>query len=184
MHSTPSGYMDRDWWLKTSYAFVRLCGANAMNPQFLFIDGHDSHWDADALEFFMKNFVYVFFLKSGDSENDQPNDNGSNCKLKSIFLQVKEEWRKKYVTVPFTVPYFNECIAKSREEFKLNSCGCIIRYFQKTGIHPLCAPKQMVTENLAKGYLSQMQMPSGKKAHEIKSYIDEHTDNVQYNVNF
>ena len=27
-------------------------------------------------------------------------------------------------------------------------------------------------------------MPSGKKAHEIKSYIDEHTDNVQYNVNF
>ena len=42
----------------------------------------------------------------------------------------------------------------------------------------------MVTENLAKEYLSQMQMLSSKKAFEIKSYIDEHTDNVQYNVNF
>ena len=89
LHSTPSGYMDHDGWLKTAYAFVRLCGANSMNPQFLFIDGHDSHWDSDALEFFMKNFVYVFFLKSGDSENDQPNDNALNCKLKSIFAQVK-----------------------------------------------------------------------------------------------
>ena len=38
MHATPSGYMDHDGWLKTTYAFVSLCGASAIHPQFLFID--------------------------------------------------------------------------------------------------------------------------------------------------
>ena len=42
----------------------------------------------------------------------------------------------------------------------------------------------MVAENISKGFLSQMQIPPGKKADEIKSHIDEHNQNVRYNVNF
>ena len=182
-HATPSGYMDRDGWLKTSYNFVKLCGASELDPQFLYIDGHDSHWDADALDYLRINYVFVFFLKAGDSENDQPNDNGSNCKLKGIFAGFKEEWKLKYATVPFTVPYFNELITKSWEKFKLTSSGCIIRSFEKTGLHPLRAPEETISDNLNKGCLSQMQMPTGKKASEIKTYIEEHTDSAPYSVN-
>ena len=88
----------------------------------------------------------------------------------------------KYATVPFTVPYFNDLIAKSWAKLKNTSSGCIIRSFEVTGIHPLRPPKSMITENLSKGYLSQMQMAPGKKGDEIKTYIDEQSNNVKFNI--
>lgn len=81
VHVTPSGYVDRDGWFKTMHNFVRQCGATKANPQYLFFDGHDSHWDADALEILNDNHVESFFLMAGNSENDQPNDNGPNACL-------------------------------------------------------------------------------------------------------
>ena len=45
VHNTPSGYMDRDGWMKAMSLFSRTCGASKMNPQVLFFDGHDSHFD-------------------------------------------------------------------------------------------------------------------------------------------
>jgi hypothetical protein len=36
-------------------------------PQYLFIDGHESHWDPDALELLLRNNVYVIFLRSNNS---------------------------------------------------------------------------------------------------------------------
>lgn len=50
MHQTPSGYMDKDGWLKTIINFHFLAGSSPGNPQFLFFDGYDSHWDPVALE--------------------------------------------------------------------------------------------------------------------------------------
>ena len=72
-HHTPSGYMDRDGWFKTIHNFVQLSGASASNLQYLFFDGHDSHWDSAALKLLWKNFVEPFFLQAGNSENYQPN---------------------------------------------------------------------------------------------------------------
>jgi hypothetical protein len=49
-HVTPSGYMDRDGWYKTIDNFSKMSDASPANPQYLFFDGHDSHWDVDALD--------------------------------------------------------------------------------------------------------------------------------------
>lgn len=45
-HQTPSGYNDRDGFLKIAYHFVARVGRPDVK-KFLFIDGHDSHFDAD-----------------------------------------------------------------------------------------------------------------------------------------
>ena len=50
IHATPSGYMDHHGWYKMIDNFTKLSRASKGNPQFLFFDGHDSHWDADALD--------------------------------------------------------------------------------------------------------------------------------------
>jgi hypothetical protein len=82
MHATESGYFDRDGFFKAMMYFIEMSGASADNPQFLFVNGHDSHWDHNSLAFAKSKNVYVFFLKSGDSKNGQPLDNGPNALLK------------------------------------------------------------------------------------------------------
>lgn len=47
---TPSGYMDRDGWLKVISQFEKLYGASPINNQIIHFDGHNSHWDPDAFD--------------------------------------------------------------------------------------------------------------------------------------
>ena len=58
---TQSGYMDNDGWLKSMKLFTKLSAADSTNIQVLFFDGHDSHWDADALDHLSDNHVEAFF---------------------------------------------------------------------------------------------------------------------------
>ena len=44
-HHTPSGYMDRYWWIKAMNQVSNICGASLVKNQILFFDGHDSHFD-------------------------------------------------------------------------------------------------------------------------------------------
>ena len=83
--------MDRDGWFKTIHNFTKLCGASPKNSQYLFFDGHNSHWDADALDPMHTNDVYLYFLEASDSKNDQPNDNGPNACLKGLYNKEKGE---------------------------------------------------------------------------------------------
>ena len=92
-HCTTSGYMDRAGVRALAQGFVQHSGASAANPQYLYWDGHDSHWDADALDYFAKNHVFVFFLKANDSANGQPNDMGPNRNWKAIYATVVGEWQ-------------------------------------------------------------------------------------------
>lgn len=39
----------------------------ARKPIYVFIDGHDSHWDRDALQLMLDNQVFVTFLRSNNS---------------------------------------------------------------------------------------------------------------------
>jgi hypothetical protein len=112
-HATPSGYMDKEGFCALAKHFVLHSKATPDNPQFLFIDGHDSHWDIDALQYLLDHNVHVFFLKANDSINDQPNDMGPNAKLKSAYSVCYLNWRQRYPTVPYNVEYFNEVITKA-----------------------------------------------------------------------
>jgi hypothetical protein len=75
-----------------------------VNLQYLFFDGHDSHWDADALQMMHDLSIEAFFLKAGDSENDQPNYNGPNASVKGCYNENKTEWDERFGTTPYTPP--------------------------------------------------------------------------------
>ena len=57
--------------------FVNVLPPNH-GPVILFLDGHASRWNSHALQYFMDNKVYPFFLASHTSIWAQPNDAGVN----------------------------------------------------------------------------------------------------------
>ena len=101
VHHTPSGYMDRDGWLKSMTQFSNICGASPVNNQILFSDGHDSHFDDRTLTKTQIKNIHPFILQSGESINDQTNDNGPNSKRKALYNISKAKWMLKYGTTRF-----------------------------------------------------------------------------------
>ena len=61
IHHTPSGYTDRDGWLKIINMICKVSGARAGNIQILFYYRHDSHWDADALDIMCRLYTQPCF---------------------------------------------------------------------------------------------------------------------------
>ena len=53
-----------------------------------------------------------FFLKAGDSTNDQPNHTGFNAKAKSIYNEEKAKWDEEFVTTKFSPPMMNMVLSK------------------------------------------------------------------------
>ena len=102
---TLSGYMDRKGWFKTMYNFINLCGASKGNSNFIFFNGHHSHWNPDAININFINFICNFFLKTGESEKNQPNNNGPNFCPKVLYNKMKEIWCEKYGMTTFTSPH-------------------------------------------------------------------------------
>ena len=137
-HCTTSGYMDRAGVRALAQGFVQHSGASAANPQYLYWDGHDSHWDADALDYFAKNHVFVFFLKANDSANDQPNDMGPNRNWKAIYATVVGEWQAAHPMVSFTMEWMNMVIVETWERTmgSATSAERVRDGFAKAGIFP------------------------------------------------
>ena len=75
--------------MKAMIHFKTVCGENKLNPQVLFYDGHDTHFDDRAIHILRSHHIKPFVLKAGDSGNCHPNDNGSNLKLKGLYGQVR-----------------------------------------------------------------------------------------------
>jgi hypothetical protein len=82
-----SGYMTQDLFTGVCDEFVRYCGVTKDDPRFLYIDGHDSHFSPDAIEYLLISNVHVRILSSQNSTNDQPNDMGNKCQLKCHYSQ-------------------------------------------------------------------------------------------------
>jgi hypothetical protein len=167
VHTTPSGYMDRDGWFKTISNFAHLSGASQSNKQFLYFDGHDSHWDPDALELLEVKHIQSFFLKSGDSEKDQPNDNGPNACVKSCYNDAKSDWDEKFATTNYTVPHMNGVLADMWNRFVLRSAPVIKKAFAVTKIHPL-KPPSADNEQASHAFTASLQCAGGKKAMELE----------------
>ena len=84
VHHKSSGYMDIDRYLKPITQLSNVCSDSPVNNQILFFDGHESHFGDGALRQMMFKNIQTFVLKSSNSINDQPNDNGKKSKLKSL----------------------------------------------------------------------------------------------------
>ena len=172
IHHSPSGYMDRDGWYKVVRMFTKLSGASKGNIQILFYDGHDSHWDADALDIMATSFVQPFVLKAGNSENDQPNDNGSNAKLKSCYNERKSKWTRKFLSHPFSPAHMNTVIVAAWSDFLLDSAGIIRRSFFKTKLCPL-QPPSADNKYLGNACVASLQCGTGKKSKELEIMIHD-----------
>jgi hypothetical protein len=114
VHSTPSGYMDQAGFRAVVHNLIKFCGSAPDNPQFLFVDGHDSHWDAASIKALRDNYIYLIFLKAHDSTNDQPNDLGNNAQVKVCYCYAVNRWRRFYAgAVSVLSPaYFNRIIGE------------------------------------------------------------------------
>ena len=93
--------MDRDVWMKVTSIFIRTCGSIKINPQVLFFDVHDIHFDYRATHLLQSQHIYPFILKTGESTNDLPNDNGPNLKLKRYYGISKVKWQIQHGTMKF-----------------------------------------------------------------------------------
>ena len=81
---TPSGYMDRDSWLKFISHFSTILRATAWNHQFILFEYHGSHNNSNYFDITLSNFIHTFVLKAGDIKNDHPNYNDPNYTLKVV----------------------------------------------------------------------------------------------------
>ena len=61
--------------------FRTSLGATSWNHQVVFFGYHDPYYESNSFDIMSSKFILPFVLKSGDSENDQPNKNGPNASL-------------------------------------------------------------------------------------------------------
>ena len=113
------------------------------------------------------NFIQPFVLKAGDSENDQPQDNGSNAKLKSCYNQRKHEWSRKHLSTPYSPAQMNTVLVKTWQDFLLDSAGIIRRSFVKTHWCPV-EPPSADQKLVGNACLSSLQCGTGKKSQELE----------------
>ena len=150
VHQSPSGYNDRVGFRKIAMHFLAHCGPR--RPQYVFVDGHDSHWDPDALQLLKDAQVFVFFLRSQNSENDQPNDNGPNAALKAKYKESLEQWYWRWTrSVKLTPAYFNSIFLSAWQLFVCDAGGAVVRAFARCGLHPL-NPELAVLEEEKRDY--------------------------------
>mmetsp|Transcript_56626 Transcript_56626/g.115928 ORF Transcript_56626/g.115928 Transcript_56626/m.115928 type:complete len:553 (-) Transcript_56626:8-1666(-) len=136
VHQSPSGYNDREGFMRIARHFVAHCGPR--RPQYIFVDGHDSHWCPYALQFLLINLVFIFFLLSQNSQNDQLNDNGPNAVLKAKYKCALEKfyWRLT-CSVKLHASYFNSIFLDVWSQFLPVAGACTVRAFAKCGLFPL-----------------------------------------------
>ena len=117
VHHTLSDYADRDGWIKSMNQLSNVCGTYPVNNQIIFFDGHDSHFDDGALIQIMCKNIQPFVLKSGKPINYQPNYNGPNAKLKSLYNVAKSAWMLKYGTKKFSPHHTNSVLVEAWNAF-------------------------------------------------------------------
>ena len=140
VHRTPYVYMDIDRWLKAMVQFSNICRDSPFNNQTLFFNGHVSHFNGRALIQRQSKNIQPFILKSGDSINGHPNDNGPNSTLKALCNVWKAKWMLKYRTTTFQPHHMNNVIFETWEDFTVSSGNIITDSFLKLIHSPLAHP--------------------------------------------
>ena len=117
--------------MKAMGLFSRTCGYSKMNPQVLFFDGNDSHFDDRATYILQSHHISLFILKAGDSANDHPNDNGPNRMLKIYYSIARVKWQREHGTMKFTPAHMNYVLVEMWHLFQQKSARVIINVFKK-----------------------------------------------------
>jgi len=141
VETTGSGSMMQEVCLVYTKHFVS-CLPSDHQPVILFLDGHGSCWNMDALQFLMANHVFPFILASHTSIWSQPNDAGVNKCFHSAIEQICEKMQCMLEVA--TIPYFNKNFAdgwqkflqKGRDDLQLVGVNNATNVFHCTGLFP------------------------------------------------
>ena len=95
-----------------------------LNCQAIFFDGNESNFDVDAVYQIELIFYQNNFINEGDKNNDQPNNNGVNTMLKTIYKKIHDNTK-------FTPSHTNTIFSKMCNNFKSDSGREIIYIFSK-----------------------------------------------------
>ena len=82
-HHTLPVYINRHGQLKDMHRSYTLCAASTVNNKIIFFSVNYIHFDDCTLCYTEDQNIQPFVLKSVNSGNDQPKNNGSNRKMKS-----------------------------------------------------------------------------------------------------
>lgn len=142
---SPSGYMTKGIWKMTVEHLVDCLGRQ--RAYVLYLDGYAAHWCVEALTFLADQHIYVMFLSSQNSENDQANDNGPNLVFHVCFSDACEVWRQadaSRVVIPFRACHFNEVFVNAYKSFSSGRAhGTIVSAWEKVGLFPLNVEKAL-----------------------------------------
>jgi hypothetical protein len=111
-------------------------------PVILFLDGHASRWNTQALKYLYSNKVFVFFFASHTSIWAQPNDCGLNKRVHWAIEQACQKFRRSGRTT--TTGYFNEIFSHGWRIFlkaeRKDLLECFennsTRAYERTGVFP------------------------------------------------
>ena len=134
-HNTLSGYIDRNIWMKAMLPFKTVCGANNINPQVLYYDGHVSYFKNRAINIILSHHIKPFIIKAGESRNDQTNDNVTNLKMKGLYGQARMNWQRQPGISMFTTKQMNYVLVKTLRYFQLSSAPVTINAFKKKSLY-------------------------------------------------
>jgi hypothetical protein len=112
-------------------------------PVILFLDGHASRWNTQALKYLFDNNVFVFFFASHTSIWAQPNDCGLNKRVHWAIEEACKKYRRGGRVT--SQGYFNEifCMGwrcfRDAEVADLLECfeNNATRAYERTGVYPL-----------------------------------------------
>ena len=135
--------MDRDGCLKSTTQFSNICGDSPINNKIIFFNGNDSHFYGHTLLHMYQWNIQPFILKAGDYVNDQPNDNGPNAKLKSLYNEMKSAWMLKYSMTKFLPHHMESILVEEWDTFKVSYKKLIRDSFVKTKPPPPPQPSQL-----------------------------------------
>ena len=92
--------------------------------------------------------IQPFVLKSGNSINDKPNNNGPNAKLKALYNVVKSAWIMKYGAEKFSPHPMNYVLVEAWHAFNMSAVNIIRDSFVKKKLPPR-RPHRLTTNNQA-----------------------------------
>ena len=81
------------------------------------------------VDLYTKRNCHPFFLKAGDSANDQSNDNGPNASFKACYNDVKDKWDERFGTTQYTPAHMNKVLVKAWNEFTLKAAPIVVKAF-------------------------------------------------------
>jgi hypothetical protein len=142
VRTSKSGSMTQEIFYDYCKHFVSSL-KNDHEPVILFLDGHASRWNTQALKYLFDNNVFVFFFASHTSIWAQPNDCGLNKRVHWAIEEACKKYRRGGRTTSHA--YFNEIFCLGWRIFRKIEVDDLLecfennatRAFERTGVYPL-----------------------------------------------